>query len=62
MMHYTNPVYDGYFADPHVLRTRGIYYAYGTGHGPERDGRQFPVLRSKLPPRTLLKLPMLRPG
>jgi beta-xylosidase len=30
-----------------VLRTsRGIYYAYGTGHGPEADGRQFPVLRS----------------
>jgi arabinan endo-1,5-alpha-L-arabinosidase len=44
---YTNPVYDGYFADPAVLRTSGgVYYAYGTGHGPERDGRQFPVLRS----------------
>jgi GH43 family beta-xylosidase len=43
---YTNPVYDGYFADPMVIRHRGVYYAYGTGHGPERDGRQFPVLRS----------------
>src|SRR4051812_37545274 len=44
---YTNPIYDGYFADPAVLRTsKGVYYAYGTGHGPERDGRQFPILRS----------------
>ena len=47
---YSNPVYDGYFADPFVLRTsepNGLtYYAYGTGHGPEKDGRQFPVLRS----------------
>lgn len=44
---YSNPVYPGYFADPAVLRTStGVYYAYGTGHGPERDGRQFPVLRS----------------
>ena len=44
---YSNPVFDGYFADPAVLRTsRGDYYAYGTGHGPERDGRQFPVLHS----------------
>ena len=44
---YSNPVYSGYMADPAVLRTsQGVYYAYGTGHGPERDGRQFPVLRS----------------
>ena len=44
---YANPVYDGYFADPAVVRTSaGVYYAYGTGHGPERDGRQFPILRS----------------
>jgi beta-xylosidase len=44
---YSNPVYDGYFADPAALRTSaGVYYAYGTGHGPERDGRQFPILRS----------------
>lgn len=47
MIEYSNPVYEGYFADPFVFKTRGMYYAYGTGHGPERDGRQFPVLRSK---------------
>jgi arabinan endo-1,5-alpha-L-arabinosidase len=47
MLKLRNPVYDGYFADPFVLKTRGMYYAYGTGHGPERDGRQFPVLRSR---------------
>ncbi|HEX4793542.1 MAG TPA: glycoside hydrolase family 43 protein [Humisphaera sp.] len=46
MLAYSNPVYDGYFADPFVLKTQGVYYAYGTGHGPERDGRQFPILRS----------------
>ena len=27
---YTNPVYDGYFADPFVLAHEGSYYAYGT--------------------------------
>jgi len=44
---WTNPVYSGYFADPAVFRSgSGLYYAYGTGHGPEADGRQFPVLRS----------------
>jgi beta-xylosidase len=47
MLTYKNPVYEGYFADPFVLRSRGVYWAYGTGHGPERDGRQFPVLRSE---------------
>ena len=45
---HVNPVYPGYFADPAVLRaSSGVYYAYGTGHGPETDGRQFPVLRSE---------------
>ena len=45
---YINPIYAGYFADPAVIRTsNGVYYAYGTGHGPEKDGRQFPVLRSE---------------
>ncbi len=44
-MEYHNPVWDGYLADPHVLRTRGEYYAYGTGTAFE--GRQFPVLHSK---------------
>jgi beta-xylosidase len=41
---YTNPVWHGYFADPFVLRTRGGYYAYGTG--PAVNGREFPVLFS----------------
>lgn len=40
-----NPVWDGYLADPQVLRTKDGYYAYGTG--PARDGRQFPVLHSR---------------
>lgn len=42
---YTNPVFDGYMADPFVLRHADTYYAYGTGpHSPE--GMQFPILRS----------------
>lgn len=42
-----HPVYDGYFADPAIFRDpTGVYYVYGTGHGPESDGRQFPILRS----------------
>jgi GH43 family beta-xylosidase len=28
---YTNPVYDGYFADPFAWRHKGEYYAVGTG-------------------------------
>jgi GH43 family beta-xylosidase len=43
---YTNPVYDGYLADPFVLRVEDSYYAYGTAPGAP-DGRQFPVLRSR---------------
>lgn len=42
---YTNPVWDGYFADPFVLRVGRTYYAYGTAPMDE-SGRQFPVLRS----------------
>lgn len=42
---YQNPVYSGEFADPFVLKTRGAYYAYGTGPAGS-DGRAFPVLRS----------------
>ncbi|BCL33690.1 glycoside hydrolase family 43 protein [Nostoc sp. MS1] len=30
-MNYTNPVYDGYFADPFVWQHEGVYYAIGTG-------------------------------
>lgn len=45
---YQNPVWPGYFADPFVLRHRGVYYAYGTGpRQPEGDGRWCPVLRSR---------------
>jgi beta-xylosidase len=41
---YRNPVHAEYFADPFVLRTRGAYYAYGTGRAIQ--GRAFEVLRS----------------
>ncbi|HOW70919.1 MAG TPA: glycoside hydrolase family 43 protein [Phycisphaerae bacterium] len=44
-MEYHNPVWDGYLADPQVIKTRGEYYAYGTGK--ELGGKQFPVLHSK---------------
>lgn len=42
---YTNPVYDGYFADPFVLRIGADYYAYGT-RIPPLPGRVFEVLHS----------------
>ena len=42
---YNNPVWDGYLADPHVIITNGTYYAYGTGAA--KDGKQFPILKSK---------------
>jgi beta-xylosidase len=41
---YTNPVYDGYFADPFVLRHDGRYYAYGTA---AEIGRTVPALVSE---------------
>ena len=41
---YRNPVYDGYFADPFVLRWEGRYIAYGTGSWV--DGRVFEILES----------------
>jgi arabinan endo-1,5-alpha-L-arabinosidase len=44
MPSYRNPVHDGYFADPFVLRWRDGYVAVGTG--PTVDGRIFPVLTS----------------
>lgn len=44
MISYSNPVWDGYCADPFVLRHEDFYYAYGTG--PALDGKQFVVLRS----------------
>src|SRR5918998_1182647 len=42
---YTNPVYDGSFADPYVLRCADAYYAYGTGS--VVNGLAFEVLRSQ---------------
>src|SRR5258706_12191826 len=42
---YQNPVWPGYFADPHALKTPHRYYAYGTGPV-GADGRAFPILRS----------------
>lgn len=46
LVHYRNPVYAGYFADPFVLRHAGVYYAYGTAERAEPDGRRFPLLAS----------------
>lgn len=46
---YSNPLWNGYLADPFVLRHDGAYYAYGTGSsvGDELpEGRMFPLLRS----------------
>ena len=45
MISYSNPVWDGYCADPFVLRHDDFYYAYGTG--PAQDGKEFVVLRSR---------------
>ena len=51
VLSYQNPVWDGYLADPFVLKVGREYYAYGTGgpenHGRQRDGRIFPLLRSR---------------
>lgn len=44
VLSYTNPVWEGYLADPHVLYTQGAYYACGTGKAD--DGSHFPILRS----------------
>jgi len=44
-MEYRNPVYQGYFADPFVLKVGREYYAYGTGPADEA-GNQFPILHS----------------
>ncbi len=46
---YTNPVYDGYFADPCAWEHEGVWYAIGTGPTPlarQQGGRRFPLLRS----------------
>lgn len=49
-LHYTNPVWPGYFADPFVLQVDGEYFAYGTGesatHGPAAEASVFQILQS----------------
>jgi beta-xylosidase len=45
-VHYKNPVWTGYFADPFILKHENSYYAYGTGPRQE-GGRVFPLLRSR---------------
>jgi len=49
ILDYANPLWDGYCADPFILRSGESYYCYGTGGGDARqsDGRQFVLLRSK---------------
>jgi GH43 family beta-xylosidase len=42
---YTNPIFDGYFADPFILKHDGMYYAYGTSPASD-DAHQFPILSS----------------
>ena len=42
---YLNPVWDGYMADPFVLKHNGEYWAYGTSDR-QSDGRWLPVLHS----------------
>src|SRR3954466_9685348 len=45
---YLNPVYAGSMPDPSVIRSKGVYYAFGTtGTERTRDGRVFSVLRSR---------------
>lgn len=41
---YTNPVYDGYFGDPFILKHDGEYFAYGTV---PREDLSIPVLHSR---------------
>jgi beta-xylosidase len=44
---YTNPVHDGYFADPFVLAVHGSFYAYATDLRAASTGRVIPILRSR---------------
>lgn len=53
-LHYTNPVYPEYFADPFAWRHDGVYYAIGTGAPQagtspslEDEERVFPILISE---------------
>ncbi|WP_013334561.1 glycoside hydrolase family 43 protein [Gloeothece verrucosa] len=51
---YTNPVYEGYLADPFIWKYFGVYYAIGTGAAeaagdidhPQTQSLVFPLLRS----------------
>ena len=43
---YTNPVFDGYFADPFAFQVGDGYYAVGTGGSDPGNGRVFQVLYS----------------
>ncbi len=42
---YSNPVWEGYLADPFVMKHNGEFWAYGTADRQD-DGRWFPVLHS----------------
>ena len=46
ILNYSNPLWDGYCADPFVLRAGDFYYCYATST-PSSYGRQFALLRSK---------------
>ena len=47
IFHYSNPLWDGYCADPFILRAGDCYYCYGTGGDAALpDGRQFVLLWS----------------
>lgn len=46
---YRNPVYPGYLADPFVFKSKGLYYAIGSGSMPDRNdasARVFDILSS----------------
>lgn len=45
-MNIPNPVWPHYMADPFVLKSGGVYYAYGTAPHLENDGRACRLLRS----------------
>jgi beta-xylosidase len=45
LLKYKNPVWNGYMADPYILKYKDEYWAYGTGMR-QGDGRYFPILHS----------------
>ncbi|MCP5532813.1 MAG: family 43 glycosylhydrolase [Akkermansiaceae bacterium] len=44
-LEYTNPLWDGYLADPFAFKVGDTWYAVGTGEAP--DGRRMPILKSE---------------